>query len=560
MTDALKTINLRLNADASGIKAGMDDATQAIKSGSEQIKAATNGMTDATKQASDKMQTLQQSYRAAYKDAQRIAEVQGTQSQAFREAAKTAGEYKNKLDDVKQVTQALSSDTPVLKAMTDVTKGLAGAVGAISGAMTTFAGDNKVLQEWAQRSQGAISMLMGLEALGGLPDAFKAIGVVIKTSVIPALSELWALAMANPITAIVSVLGAAAAAFGIYKIATEDSVEATKQVATPTEDASKKIEQLTADLKAHNEQVAIQLKAKQMGVQVDAIKAKQQQEEINKNNERIKQLQDEQKAVNTALGSGKMRWQSLQDEIGALTITNYRIKEYQTELQKAADLQTKLDATKTKKNTPVEIKRASTDFAPVEQLKQIKPVIDDLKPVFGQISTMLETPKNKMSAFATDFLNHLDTMKNALQDMAVNGIGQFATMLGKSLGGANEDFGAAAGQFIASIGNVIGQGMIAIGIPMLGAVATAGEGLAMIGAGAAIIAASAAFGQMSSSAPNASGATGGSYSSGRDNYAMSSGGIVPSPNVNNMYLSGVLYGNDILISTKKSQQQYNRIK
>lgn len=553
MGESLKTINIAMSVDAKGVSTGMKDAADAIKAGTDKIQTATETIATNTKKADESMRTLAQSYRSAFKDAQRIAESQGMQSQAFKEAAAKAGEYRNKLDDVKQVTQILSSDTPLLKGMSDVTKGLAGSVGAVSGAMAAFAGNNKTLQEWAQRSQGAISMLMGLEALGGLPDALKAMGVAINSVAVPALMKLWALAAANPITAIVSVLGAAAAAFGIYTLATEDSVEATKKVAKPTQDASKSIEKLTADLKEHNEALRIQLAAKKAGIQIDAFKAKQVDEEIKQKQELVSRTQKEidnlkvTDAITAATLVGKRNLiKTTNDEITSL-------QAYQKALQDSAALQDKLDAKTSKKEN---IKTKTIKFQSITDglgLNYIETAANKAKEAMASLPDHIDMVQDKFSSARDKIKDVSADLINALKDLARKGFVQFSTMAGEALAGAKVDWGKSIWALVAQVAATFADAILTMGTINLFIPGMEAVGALQIAGAAALYALSGYIGYAT---------TDHSSASISDNGAVSSMGssIAPAPNVNNMYLSGVLYGNDILISTKKSQQQYNRIK
>jgi hypothetical protein len=552
----LKSINIALNVDAKGVSDGMRAAADEVKKGTDKLKSATDDVAKSTEAADRSVKTLQQSYRAAYSDAQRIADVHGLESQAFKEAAEEAGKYKNKLDDVAQVTKALASNAPVFRASIDVVKGFASGISAAAGAIGTFS-DNKDLEVWAHRAQSAMALVIGLEGLAGLKGALNAFGIVIQAKVLPALRSLWVAIAANPITAIISALAAAAAAWGVYTMSTEEAAKAEIETKNASENLNKTIEEQTADLKKHNAELGLQLEAKKKGLSVDGLRAEQIEKELKQKEALLNSLKGENDAAINKLRTGQRvnsdiitRYTLLQGEISTL-------KAYQEELKKSADLQTKLSDKKAAKEN---IKTNKIKFQTIQDglgIGDIQSISSKFNEAFDAMPKKIDMVADKYSQMNIKIKSASQQLKDALQSLAINGFESFAAQVGRSLAGANEDFAASAGQFIASIAETIGQGMIAIGIPMLATIATAAEGAAMIAAGGAVIAAGAAFGQASSGTPS-----GGASSSGNAHGLNSSYASSPSitPSTNNMYLSGILVGNDILISTKKTQQQYNRIK
>lgn len=156
--------------------------------------------------------------------------------------------------------------------------------------------------------------------------------------------------------------------------------------------------------------------------------------------------------------------------------------------------------------------------------------------------------------FAERMTEVMDSVSDQLMTLAVQGFGQFGEMIGASLAGANQDFGAAASMMLASIASTIGQGMIAIGLPMLAAVATAGEGLALIGGGTALMAVSGAL-KANANPPMSSG---GSYGGSSGNY----GNYTPAYNTMStvVVLDGRVRGSDIIISAYNQSLKNKRTK
>ena len=227
-------INVLVGANIGGLVDGLNEAASAIQKGGAQIQGASE---KASKASANAYKTLQQEYRQTYKDSQILAQQQGINSTAFLEAATKAGEYKNQLDDVAEVTKAMSSDTPVLTAALGVGQGLAGAFAAAQGAMALFGSDSKFLQETMLKVQASMALVTGLQALGGLENALGAMSATITTKVLPALTALKislftleGALIASGIGILLIALGAIISAMGDYNDALTLAAENEKKV------------------------------------------------------------------------------------------------------------------------------------------------------------------------------------------------------------------------------------------------------------------------------------------------------------------------------------------
>ena len=115
-------------------------------------------------------------------------------------------------------------------------------------------------------------------------------------------------------------------------------------------------------------------------------------------------------------------------------------------------------------------------------------------------------------------------------------------------------FRSAAGMLLATIASTIGQGMIAMGLPMLFAGVTAGEGAALIAGGTAMMAVAGAL--KANSKP--SGAVGGGgYSS---SYGSNSMEANYTPTATTVFIDGRVRGNDLVIATYNQNLRNGRIK
>lgn len=223
---AKEGINIPVGVDTRGLQTGMSQAAEILKKSGEQMSAT---VTETANKTSKGFQTLQQSYRATYKDAQILATQQGVNSQAFLEATQKAGAYKNQLDDVAEITKVMSSDTPLLTASLGVATGLAGGFAAAQGAMALFGVESKAIEETMLKVQASIALVSGLQALGGLTNAFTALKAAVVQQVIPALVSLNAIIMANPFIAIATAILAIGTAVYLWTNRTKDNTKAIEE-------------------------------------------------------------------------------------------------------------------------------------------------------------------------------------------------------------------------------------------------------------------------------------------------------------------------------------------
>jgi hypothetical protein len=109
---------------------------------------------------------------------------------------------------------------------------------------------------------------------------------------------------------------------------------------------------------------------------------------------------------------------------------------------------------------------------------------------------------------------------------------------------------------IGSLAATIGSGMIALGVPMLFAVATAGEGAALIAGGVALNVLAGALGESSKGGGGTR-----SQPSNPDN-STSNRNVFSgfTPQNNSMVLTTRLIGQDLLMSVQKAGQQNTRVR
>lgn len=164
---------------------------------------------------------------------------------------------------------------------------------------------------------------------------------------------------------------------------------------------------------------------------------------------------------------------------------------------------------------------------------------------------------DSVSSFGLIMGDIFENVAQQLQALAVNGFAQFGEMIGESLAGAEVDAGAAASQILAGIASTLGQGMIAMGLPMLFAGVTAGQGAALIAGGTALMAVAGAL--KANSRPSSSSGGGGSY--GGTSYA--GGGSIGgtyAPSAVTVMIDGRIRGGDIVITQLMTDRKNKRVK
>lgn len=534
----MEFINAGITFDGSGVQAGMKDAADAIKKGGEEIGKAAN---DAATKSDFAFKSLTQAYRQTAKDAQFLAETQGINSKAFIDAATKAGQYKNALDDVNIVVNAMSADKPVLQATLNLAQSLSGGFAAAQGAMAMFGGKSKEVDEALKKVQGSLALLQGLTALSGLQDAWKGFTITLNTKVIPALTTTKGLMMSMGIGALVIAIGYLVNAWMDASAAQEKAIENQKHLKEEIAKSKNIIEEYV-------------LSEKEL-----AIKAEN----------------DKYKAVIEAHKKTLQGVKTHYDQLGRVVIDyeaeakTDRKKEYaewekieKAHKQNLADIDKKF-APKEKKTTKAKFEALPIAFDEILPKKGINLEVglkmesaiknSGLQGASQWFINTTENMKQSMTSFRESTLQVFDEISAKFEDFAKEGFAKFGEAIGQQLMGAKGAVDQAAWGIVASFASIVGQTFIAVGT----AAAAAGawtKAAAMIGAGVAIMAIAGAAGAAAGSAPGGSGGGGGGGYSG----ASSNGTFQPQTSF--FSATGILYGNDMLLAIQKSNQKMQRVK
>lgn len=511
-------IHFPVIAETDGFVAGMQKAVSAAQSeGGKLIKSAEN-IAAANDNASKKTLTLAQEYKAASKEAQKLAQVHGLNHAATIESAKRAAEYKDALDDVNDRINAFHPE----KRFTLAAQGMGAALSVVQAGVGMFNALGLSSQS-AEKAivamtaiQGMASALQNVEAMKG---AYQAISVMVKTQVIPSILAMNATMMVG--IGVLAVVIGSVIALGVHYSNAKDEAEKLLEA----QEASKK------DQEEHNKSVS---KAISERFKTEDMEVRAMRDGYAKKHAEIMLNQRKELAAEKEIweASNKTYFDKINAERRVAAIkanaANEVKKAQEEEAKRLESLNqiTRIDKVKTT-STKSLAEIANEDLKNQTSLRPTKvqlPVQFEADPKYKE-----ESLKN-INNFFSEIKNELSVQKMSLVELA----SQVGQALSASIGGALGGIGAGVGEALANgkstleaIGNAIVKALAGLAIQvgtMLIAMATpmmlsaipmgfvyAAAGTALIGLGAY---ANASIG----------GGGGGGMSSG----GMSSGGSNPS--------------------------------
>lgn len=130
--------------------------------------------------ADEAVGSLRSQLRAAQADVAELSAKFGATSQEAINAAKRAGELKDKIGDAKALTDAFNPDAK-FKALSSSLAGVAGGFAAVQGGMALFGAESKEVEKTLLKVQSAMALSQGLQQIGESVDSFKQLGAVIKS-------------------------------------------------------------------------------------------------------------------------------------------------------------------------------------------------------------------------------------------------------------------------------------------------------------------------------------------------------------------------------------------
>jgi hypothetical protein len=199
--------------------------------------------------------SLRSQLREAQADVAALSDKFGATSNEAINAAKRAGELKDKIGDAKALTDAFNPDAK-FKALSSSLGGVAGGFAAVQGGMALFGKQSEDVEKTLLKVQSAMALSAGLQSIGESVDSFKQLGAVVKSysivqKALTAGQWLWNAAMAaNPIGLIIAGIAALIAAGVALTNYFKSSAEASEKNATAIKNNS---QALKNEIKAAND-------------------------------------------------------------------------------------------------------------------------------------------------------------------------------------------------------------------------------------------------------------------------------------------------------------------
>ena len=134
-----------------------------------------------TNEAGKSLGSLKSQLKEAQAEVTALSDKFGATSKEAIEAAKRAGELKDKIGDAKALTDAFNPDAK-FKALTASLSGVAGGFAAVQGAMGLLGAESEDAQKMLLKVQSAMAISQGLQSVGEAVDSFKNLGAVIKST------------------------------------------------------------------------------------------------------------------------------------------------------------------------------------------------------------------------------------------------------------------------------------------------------------------------------------------------------------------------------------------
>jgi hypothetical protein len=131
--------------------------------------------------ADEAVGSLKSQLRQAQAEVASLSDKFGATSQQAIEAAKRAGELKDKIGDAKNLTDAFNPDAK-FKALSSSLAGVAGGFAAVQGGMALFGKQSDDVEKTLLKVQSAMALSQGLQSIGESVDSFKQLGAVLKST------------------------------------------------------------------------------------------------------------------------------------------------------------------------------------------------------------------------------------------------------------------------------------------------------------------------------------------------------------------------------------------
>lgn len=251
---ATENILIKFTADTSGIAKSIDELQKMGKVTEDDAKklamleGIAEGVADALKEAGvdaknlnkqvtesvNSGKSLRTQFSEAKNEAVKLSKEFGAFSKEAREAAKRAALIKDEIADLNANLDALNPEAK-LNAFVNLGQGIQGAFQVATGALQVFGVENERITKLAQQFQGVLNLTQGINSVLQLKDVYTQLRLVLGVTT-AAQTGLNAAMLANPIGALTVVILALASAFGVYKLATDESTESLRKASQAEKD------------------------------------------------------------------------------------------------------------------------------------------------------------------------------------------------------------------------------------------------------------------------------------------------------------------------------------
>lgn len=352
--------------------------------------------------ADEAVGSLRSQLRAAQADVAELSAKFGATSQEAINAAKRAGELKDRIGDAKALTDAFNPDAK-FKALSSSLAGVAGGFAAVQGGMALLGVQSESVEKTLLKVQSAMALSQGLQAIGESVDSFKQLGAVIQsttsykkldtlaTAAATVVQRLFSSAVSTTAvsfnalkTAIVSTgIGALVVGLGYLISKMNESSDATEELSEKQKNLNRQLEygkELTESAAKgidYNTQIELAA-AKKRGasdkeltqIKIDGINAR-----LKANNEEIKSIESTQKEGYNLTKEQNKRIQELRNESldlerkGRLEIANFEADQAVKSREEQKKNQDEKSATK-KQNQKEELAQAKRDAEELLKLQE----------------------------------------------------------------------------------------------------------------------------------------------------------------------------------------------
>ena len=158
-----ENVNIVFTSDTKGIEDTTDELVKTGKA-TEQIVDKFKKINTETKKVADGFVPLRQRLREAKEELQRAEDQFGAFSAEAQAARKNAGALADELADLNRQVGLLNPEDKI-KAFSNLGQGIVGSFQVATGALQAFGAENERVQEIAQKLQGALNIVQGIQSI-----------------------------------------------------------------------------------------------------------------------------------------------------------------------------------------------------------------------------------------------------------------------------------------------------------------------------------------------------------------------------------------------------------